>query len=78
MCELGEKLGGGEHSLRGLTTLCNILYNRGEPARGLELARRCIALAEEAADAGLLAAAHWQAGLLAHGCGKQKEAISRM
>jgi len=78
MCELGEKLGGGEHSLRGLIALCNILFNRGESARGLELAQRCIALAEETAQADLLAAAHEQAGLLAHGCGKQKEAISHM
>ncbi|MBV8360241.1 MAG: AAA family ATPase, partial [Deltaproteobacteria bacterium] len=78
LCELGEKLGGGEHSLRGLIALCSILFNRGESARGLELARRCIVLAEETAQAGLLAAAHQQAGLLAHGCGKQKEAISHM
>jgi len=78
MCELGEKLGGGEHSLRGLIALCNILYNRGESAGGLELARRCIALAEETAQAGLLAVAHEQAGLLAYSCGKLKEAISHM
>src|SRR6516165_9645250 len=78
MCELGEKLGGGEHSLRGLIALCNILFNRGESARGLELAQRCIALAEETAQADLLAAAHEQDGLLANGCGKQKEAISHM
>jgi predicted ATPase len=78
MCELGEKLGGGEHSLRGLIALCNILYNRGESARGLELARRCIALAEETAQVDLLAAAYEQAGLLASGCGKLKEAISHM
>jgi class 3 adenylate cyclase len=78
MCELGEKLGGGEHSLRGLIALGSILFNRGESACGLELARRCIALAEETAEADLLAAAHWQAGLLAWACGKQKEAISHM
>ncbi|MBV8361291.1 MAG: AAA family ATPase, partial [Deltaproteobacteria bacterium] len=78
MCELGEKLGGGEHSLRGLIALCNILFNRGESARGLELAQRCIALAEETAHADLLAVAYEQAGLLANGCGKLKEAISHM
>ena len=78
MCELGEKLGGGEHSLRGLIALCNILFNRGESARGLELARRCIALAEQTAQADLLAVAHEQAGLSANGCGKLKEAISHM
>jgi hypothetical protein len=78
LCELGEKLGGGEHSLRGLIALCNILYNRGESARGLELARRCIALAEETAQADLLAVAHSMAGTLATGCGNLKEAISHM
>ncbi|MBV8056157.1 MAG: AAA family ATPase, partial [Deltaproteobacteria bacterium] len=70
LCELGEKLGGGEHSLRGLIALCSILFNRGESARGLELAQRCIALAEETAQPGLLAAAHLQAGFLALSCGK--------
>ena len=78
LCELGEKLGGGEHSLQGLIALCSILFNRGESARGLELARQCIALAEETADAGLLAAAHLQAGFMALSCGKLKEAISHM
>jgi predicted ATPase len=78
LCELGEKLGGGEHSLRGLNALCDILYNRGESARGLELARRYIALAEETAQADLLAAAHGLAGRLANGCGNLKEAISHM
>jgi class 3 adenylate cyclase/tetratricopeptide (TPR) repeat protein len=77
-CELGEKLGGGEHSLQGLIALCNILWNRGESARGLELAQRCISLAEETARADLLAPAHWQAGLLAHRSGKLKEALSHM
>ncbi|MBV8356790.1 MAG: hypothetical protein JO189_02485, partial [Deltaproteobacteria bacterium] len=76
LCELGENLGGGEHSLPGLIALCNILYNRGESARGLELARRCIALAEETAHADLLAVAHEQAKLLAWACGNLKEAIS--
>jgi tetratricopeptide (TPR) repeat protein len=78
MCELGEKLGGGEHSLRGLIALCNILFNRGESARGLELAQRCITLAQETADADLLAVAHWQAGVLAWACGKLKEAIAHV
>jgi predicted ATPase len=76
LCELGEKLGGGEHSLRGLIALCNIMLNRGESARGLELAQRCIALAEETAQADLLAVAHEQAGLSAWACGNLKEAIS--
>jgi tetratricopeptide (TPR) repeat protein len=76
MCELGEKLGGGEHSLRGLIALCSLLLNRGESARGLELARRCIVLAEETANADLLAVGHQQAGLLAWACGNLKEAVS--
>jgi predicted ATPase len=48
MCELGEQLGGGAHLLRGLIALSSISFQRAEHARGLELARRCVELAEAA------------------------------
>jgi predicted ATPase len=78
MCELGDRLGETDQLLRGLITLCNLYFVRGEPVRGLELARRCIELGGATQDAGLLADAHLVAGILAYSCGNLREAVSNL
>jgi len=76
MCELGERIGEVDQLLRGLIALCNLYFVRGEPVRGLELAKRCFELAESTHDTALLAEAHYGAGLLAWSCGKLREAVA--
>src|SRR5216683_2307621 len=76
MCELGERIGEVDQLLRGLIALCNLYFVRGEPVRGLELAKRCFALAESTHDTALLAEAHYGAGLLAWSSGKLREAVA--
>jgi len=78
MCELGEKIGEADQLLRGLIPLSMLHHNRGEPVRGLELARRCLELAEDTQDAGLLADARWAVGFLALACGDLREAVSNV
>jgi tetratricopeptide (TPR) repeat protein len=76
LCEIGEELGGGEHLLRGQIALSYIFANQSEHARGLELARHCVDLAEAKRDPGLLVDARLVAGLLSMFCGNFREAIS--
>ena len=76
MCEIGEELGGGGHLLRGQIALSYIFFNQAEHARGLELARHCVDLAEARRDPGLLVDARAVAGLEAAFCGNFREAIA--
>jgi class 3 adenylate cyclase/tetratricopeptide (TPR) repeat protein len=78
MCELGEKIGEADQLLRGLIPLSMLYHNRGEPVRGLELARRCLELAEDTQNTGLLADARWAVGFLALACGNLREAVSNV
>ena len=75
MCEIGEELGGGDHLLRGQIQLSTLFFSQAEHARGLELARHCVDLAEARQDPGLLVDARRIAGLLAMLCGNFREAI---
>jgi len=76
MCELGEKIGEKEELLRGLLALSTLHFTRGESTRGLEIARRCVNLAESVQDARLLADAHYRAGILAHQSGNLRESFA--
>jgi tetratricopeptide (TPR) repeat protein len=76
MCDLGEKIGEADQMLRGLISLSHFYFAQAESARGLELSRRCLEVAETAHDAGLLAYARWTAGVLAVSCGKLREGVS--
>jgi hypothetical protein len=76
MCQLGESTGEVDQLLRGLVSLCSVYFLRGEPARGLELARRCLELSKRTADLGLLADAIFMAGNLAFTSGNLREALS--
>jgi class 3 adenylate cyclase/tetratricopeptide (TPR) repeat protein len=75
MCVVGEMIGQKEH-LAGLLTLSNLYFQRGEPLQGLELAGRCVSLAEATQDLSFLVDAYLTAGLLASSSGKLREAIS--
>jgi class 3 adenylate cyclase/tetratricopeptide (TPR) repeat protein len=75
MCEVGERIGEADLLLPGLITLCGLYFNRGEAIRGLELAKRCLELAEPTGDAGLLGDAHHNVALLANSSGKLREAL---
>jgi class 3 adenylate cyclase/tetratricopeptide (TPR) repeat protein len=75
MCELAEKIGDQEQLLRGRVNLCNLYFTQGEAARGLELGRKCLRLAEVTKDASLLADAHWALGSSAHTSGEFAEAV---
>ena len=74
MCELGEEIGGDE-LLRGHTAVAGLYFGRGEPARGLAPARRCLQLAKATQDPGLLTRVNATAGLLAWSCGNFREAV---
>jgi class 3 adenylate cyclase/predicted ATPase len=76
MCELGEKLGEVDQVLGGFIALSHFYFIQGESARGLELSRRCVELAEATQDAGLLADTRLMVGSLAGACGKLREAVS--
>jgi tetratricopeptide (TPR) repeat protein len=76
VCELAEMIGAKEQSLRGLMTLCNVYFTRGEPREGFELAKRCISLAKETQDPSLLADAFYSAGIMAFSCGRMRDAAS--
>jgi class 3 adenylate cyclase len=76
MCEIGEELGSGDHLLRGQIALSYIFFNRAEHARGLELARNCVDLAQARQDPALLFDALLGAALLAMFCGNFREAIA--
>jgi tetratricopeptide (TPR) repeat protein len=78
MCKLGETLGGGIPLLRGQIALSSVLFNRGEAAQGLELAQRCVELAQAMGELELLAAARYSAGLLALSCGNLRQAFSHL
>jgi tetratricopeptide (TPR) repeat protein len=78
MCELGESLGGGIPLLRGQIALSSILFNRGQAVQGLELAQKCVELAEAMGELELLAAARYSAGLLALSCGNLRQAASHL
>ena len=75
MCKIGDELG-GDHLLRGQIALTRNFFNKAEHARGLELARHCVDLAEARRDPGLLVDARATAGILAMFCGNFREAIA--
>jgi tetratricopeptide (TPR) repeat protein len=77
MCELGEAIGEKGQLLLGLTELCHLHFVRGEAREGLELATRCLGLAEEARDPEFLALAAHHVALLAHSCGELRQAVSQ-
>src|SRR5262249_34873212 len=76
MCELGEEIGEVDQILTGLIALSYLYFQRGEPVRGLELGTRCLELAEATQDAGLLADARINLGLLTYSSGKLRDAVS--
>jgi tetratricopeptide (TPR) repeat protein len=76
VCELGEEIGENDQLVRGLISLCNLYFLRGEAGRGLELSVRCLELAESTRDAGLLADVHYIAGNLSRSCGNLRGALS--
>jgi tetratricopeptide (TPR) repeat protein len=74
MCELAESIGEGDEFLRALSALSGLYFTQGESARGLELARRCLALGEATQDEGLLADLRYTAAMLTWRCGSFREA----
>jgi class 3 adenylate cyclase len=76
MCELGERIGERDQFLRALSTLSGLYFTQGESARGLELAKRCLVRRDAFQDQGLLVDTLYNAGTLATGCGKLREAVS--
>jgi hypothetical protein len=76
VCDLGERIGEGGQSLRGLISLVQLHFTQGESSRGLELARRCLELARTSQDPALLTDAHWGLAILAESCGYFAEAAS--
>jgi predicted ATPase len=76
MCELGEKIGGGDSLLHGLQALANLYLNLGESRRGLATAKRAAQVAEATEDPGLLASVHYLVGFLAFSCGNLREAVA--
>src|SRR5262249_48638780 len=78
VCELSETIGKAGELLRGMITLCNLYFLRGESFRGLELASRCLEMAEATRDSGLLADAHLVAGSLSRACGHLRQSASHL
>jgi class 3 adenylate cyclase/tetratricopeptide (TPR) repeat protein len=76
VCELGETIGETDDLLRGMITLCNLYFLRGDCVRGLELATRCLQLAEATRDPTLLAEAQYAAGSLSRSSGNLRKALS--
>ena len=76
MCELAESIAEGDVLVRALSTLSVLYLTRGESALGLELVRRCIAMASGVQDSGFLADLVSNAGMLAWSCGNLREAAS--
>ena len=76
ICELGEALGEKSQLVLGLTELCHLHFVREEASEGLELATRCLKLAEETRDPESLAIAENVVALLAHSCGNLRQAVS--
>ncbi len=74
MCELAESIGQGDQFVRALSALSALHYTQGESARGLELARRCLALGDAIQDEGLFMDLRYNAGMLAWRCGELREA----
>jgi tetratricopeptide (TPR) repeat protein len=78
MCELSQISGEQEEVLRALLALSTLHFTRGEITRGLEVAERCLSLAESVQDATLRLAAHWRAGILAEHSGDLREGLRQM
>jgi class 3 adenylate cyclase/predicted ATPase len=76
MCELGERIGEKRQLLLGLTELCHLHFVRGEAREGLELAIRCLRVAEETHEPQTLAVSAHHVALLAHSCGNLRQAVS--
>jgi len=74
MCELAESIGEDSRLVRALSSLSILHHTRGESAQGLELARRCVAMASAVQDSCLLAEVSNVAGILAYQCGNLREA----
>jgi len=77
-CELAEKIGEAKQVVRALSSLSGLYFTQGESARGLELARRSLALWDGIQDKGLLADLGYTAGMLASSCGNFREAASHL
>ncbi len=74
LCELAEKVGQGDQLVRSLINLVQFHFTKGESSdSGLELARRCLDLAQASNDPRLLTDAYWSVGMLAESCGKLSE-----
>jgi tetratricopeptide (TPR) repeat protein len=78
MCELGEAIGEQGELLRALLALSTLHFTRGEIARGLEVAQRCLHLVESVQDARLRADTYWRAGILAQHSGELREGLRQM
>jgi tetratricopeptide (TPR) repeat protein len=76
MCELGSRFEEKELQLPGLTALCNLHFVRGECREGLELANRCLKLAEDTHDPKWLAVARFNTAASAMSSGNLREAIA--
>jgi class 3 adenylate cyclase/predicted ATPase len=78
LCEIGERIGEPDQVARGLVTLVNLCFTRGEATRGLELARRALELAKSAEEEALLSNAGWEFGIVAESCGNLSEALANL
>jgi tetratricopeptide (TPR) repeat protein len=78
MCGLGAGIGEADALLRGSLALCQFYFVRGEPVKGIKLAKRSLELAGAAQEAWLLTEAHMRYGLLAYSSGKLREAVSHL
>jgi tetratricopeptide (TPR) repeat protein len=76
MCELGEKIGEADESLRGLIALSMLHHNRGESVRALELSARCLEIAQATQNMEMLTDARWAVGFSSYSSGKLREAVT--
>jgi class 3 adenylate cyclase/tetratricopeptide (TPR) repeat protein len=77
VCELSERLGNTSALLRGLFGVGFWYTNRGEVVRGLEIARRCLELAERNQDREILTAVRYLFALGAYNSGDLLQASSQ-
>jgi class 3 adenylate cyclase/tetratricopeptide (TPR) repeat protein len=74
-CEIAESLGEHGQMLLGLVNRSSLHWLRGQPAKGLEVAERCLELRHLARDPDLLADIYWMAAVLSESCGRLREAV---
>src|SRR5262249_36365545 len=78
VCELSERLGDTSALLRGLFGLAAAYGNRGELVRTLEIARRCLELAERIQDREMLTAVRYLLAMGAYDSGELLLASSQL